>query len=255
MSEQGSVVLTDLHGHADKLREAVAWYGDDTHFVINGDVLDRGPDSCETLNIIKDLDADLVLGNHEWAMLGAFNEQDSERRWAWLQLWLGKGGKVSGYEGNTLKSYGERQRSNELETAHYFKERLQKLGHLALLQKSELYYEDDELLVVHAGLSTRLTWARQQSKLDEASALAKGRIYIDEPPQLISYEYAMDWERPSDVQQTLITGHHHGRSKQTATRRFPEYGGKPTRVQLASSLIAGDPLFAYESWTGKITRF
>lgn len=255
MSERGSVVLTDLHGHADKLREVVTWYGDDTHFVINGDVFDRGPDSCETLNIIQDLDADLVLGNHELAVLGALGEKDSERRWAWLHLWLAQGGTTRGYEENTLESYGEKRRSNDIETAHYFKEKLIALGHLALLENAGMYYEDEELLVVHAGLSTQLTWARQQKKLDAAVLLAAHGTYEEEPDQLISYQYATDRNRPSDIGQTLVTGHHHGRSKDLDHRRFYGSGPKPVRVQLASSLVQGDPLYAYESWTGDITRF
>jgi hypothetical protein len=256
MSERETVVLTDLHGHADKLREVVGYYGEDKHFVINGDILDRGPDSKGVLDIIKDLNADLVLGNHEWAVLGALNDQDSESRWGWLQLWLISAGANRGYEDRTLESYDEQRRSNEFETAHYFKDKLQKMGHLTVLQEAGLYYENDELLVVHAGLSTQLTWARQKKKLNEIKTLASSGVFKEEPSQLISYKYAMDSNRPHDLGQTLVTGHFHGRSLDAADKVFYEPGSSiPSRVKLASHLVDGDPLFAYESWTGQIIRF
>jgi hypothetical protein len=256
MSERGTIVVSDIHGRADKLRQVVDWYGPDTHYVINGDAINRGRDSCETLNIICDLNADLVLGNHEYVTLAAINDRDSERRWVWLTMWLGsRPMDKANYEDNLLDSYGEPRRSNGIETAFYFKNKLKTLGHLALLENAKLYYQDDDLLVVHAGVSSQIPWARQQRKLDETAALARNGIFSEEPSQLVSYHFAKDRYRPADIGQTLITGHHHERSTNSADRVFPSADAKPARVLLASNLKEGDPLFAYESDTGQIRPF
>jgi hypothetical protein len=131
---------------------------------------------------------------------------------------------------------------------------MQEVGHITLLKEAELYYESDELLTVHAGLAHWIPWARQQSLLDTASDLKRAGIFLNEPEQLINYDYATDWQRPYDVPKTLITGHHHkhGTSERTYSK-FPRL--YPDRVVLASHLSDGDPLFVYESWTGQVKTF
>jgi hypothetical protein len=246
MSERDrSVVLSDIHGHADKLREAVSWYGENMHYVINGDMIDRGPDTKETLNILSDIDASLLLGNHEWALLGALDDKDPSRQAAWQEVW-------SGYESGTLAAYGHDR--SQPENLLRFRDILESVGHIALLRSAGLYYESADMMVVHAGLDSRQPWADQKAALEALDDARSASQFDSEPPQLFSHAYASDWKRPRDLGKTLVTGHHHKRGP-ARCRTYPAGDKMPERVQLASRLTAGDPLFAYESWSGEIIGF
>ena len=78
------VAVSDIHGaydalvetlqHADVIDDKLAWSGGNTHFVITGDLLDRGPDSRRVMNLIMRLEHEArlaggrvhqLLGNHE----------------------------------------------------------------------------------------------------------------------------------------------------------------------------------------------
>ena len=78
------VAVSDIHGayhalvatlqEADVVDEELAWSGGKTHFVITGDLLDRGPDSRQVMDLIMRLEREALrsggrvhqlLGNHE----------------------------------------------------------------------------------------------------------------------------------------------------------------------------------------------
>jgi len=78
------VAVSDIHGAYDALVETLqeaevidkkfAWSGDDTHLVITGDLLDRGPESRRVMDLIMRLEREAplaggrvhqLLGNHE----------------------------------------------------------------------------------------------------------------------------------------------------------------------------------------------
>lgn len=255
MEHERVVVLSDVHGFAEKVRAVVDHYDNDVHYVFNGDCVDRGPDSKGVLDIIQETGGDLVLGNHEWVLLAALTERDTARQWGWGETWLFRTTTSRPYEDQCLTSYGQTRRSNPFETAHYLRARLQELGHLALLQAAPLYYETDDLLVVHAGLITNKPWQKQQAKLDKLDVLKKAGIFQAEPEQWESYRHALDLGRPADVHQTLVTGHAHLKADSHARSSGQNSTGIPRRVQLASFLNKGDSLFVYESWTGQIMPF
>jgi len=78
------VAVSDIHGaynalvttlqEADVIDDNLAWSGGKTHFVITGDLLDRGPDSRRVMDLIIRLEYEAplaggrvhqLLGNHE----------------------------------------------------------------------------------------------------------------------------------------------------------------------------------------------
>ena len=78
------VAVADIHGaydsfvrilrQSDVIDDELDWVGDTTHLVIVGDVLDRGPDSRQAMDLIMRLQTEaltaggrvhLALGNHE----------------------------------------------------------------------------------------------------------------------------------------------------------------------------------------------
>ena len=71
------IVIPDLHGRADLLEAAVDHYPSDTHFVVLGDAIDRGPNSKDAVKRLLGLSdagrATLLRGNHE-AMLNTVIE-------------------------------------------------------------------------------------------------------------------------------------------------------------------------------------
>lgn len=64
-----AIVFGDLHGCLDELRELldVARYDPGADRLVSlGDLLDRGPRPVEALRYVRDLGADVIMGNHEW---------------------------------------------------------------------------------------------------------------------------------------------------------------------------------------------
>ncbi len=109
------VAISDIHGahralvstmqRADVIDAAQAWSGGETHLVIVGDILDRGPDSRQSLDLLMRLEAEateaggrvhVLLGNHEtlaltgdlryvtreeYAAFAAEESQEERQRW------------------------------------------------------------------------------------------------------------------------------------------------------------------------------
>ena len=67
MSGSRTIVIGDVHGCLDELRELldVVAPGPGDRLVFLGDLLDRGPDPVGVLQLVRSLGAECVLGNHE----------------------------------------------------------------------------------------------------------------------------------------------------------------------------------------------
>lgn len=251
MSE--TVVISDLHGQADRFKDVVSYYGDDVHYVINGDVFDRGPDTKELMQVIGSIGHTLLLGNHEWAVLGALTDTDALAREAWQKKYFTKFGRAQ-YEMNVLSSYGIDSCDSMEDKAQALHETLQQLGHLALLQSAKIYYEDDDIFVVHAGLDAGPHMSHAYKHLDEAQLMHDTHTYTDLPQEIGSFTYAGSYNRPPGMNKLLITGHDHIK-RNSADRLYYGRTIKPQRAFLASFLDIEAPLYAYESATGKIREF
>lgn len=249
------VVMSDLHGQADLLRKVVDYYDNDVEYLVNGDVIDRGKNSKGLVSLLMEIGARVNKGNHEWVLQAALSDIDSQRRNAWQVVWLGVGGQKLGYENLfLLRSYGLERLPRRTDTAQALKETMREAGHWQWLVDTEMYTETDELLVVHAGLKSTVSWQQQRRKLDAIQAMQEARIFLDEPSQLFDYEFSNDWGVPKDLDKVLITGHTHRGGKAEA-RVYPSPPELPHRVQLASNLAIGMPLYVYENWTGQVREF
>lgn len=105
-SEQPIYAIGDVHGRADLLRPLLDAIADDAGdqnpvIIFLGDIIDRGPDSKEALELVDEAfdrfpGSQLILGNHDeyflLALEGLLTETD-------IAIWLGNGGRA------TVQSY------------------------------------------------------------------------------------------------------------------------------------------------------
>jgi len=72
------ISIADLHGRVDLLRAMLAYFPPDTHYVCLGDVIDRGPNSLDCVDLMLELydagRATLLRGNHEQMALEALEK-------------------------------------------------------------------------------------------------------------------------------------------------------------------------------------
>lgn len=97
------VAVGDIHGHLELLIQFLNWVqGSGAHVVFLGDLIDRGPNDVEVLELVKSLidnpsdfglaQVDVIRGNHEQMML------DAQYSTADLMLWVQNGGDVSRHD-------------------------------------------------------------------------------------------------------------------------------------------------------------
>ncbi len=133
--------ITDIHGCANTfaaLLRRISFARQDTLFLL-GDYIDRGPHSKQVLDMILELRAaghhvECLLGNHDWVLLHALDEPDTEEAYNWKSRFGGKA---------TLRSFGV---ASEQEIPAQY---------IDLLESMDYYREYKDVLLVHAGLNLR----------------------------------------------------------------------------------------------------
>lgn len=96
---QRRIVIGDVHGHYSalmQLLEEIAPATDDAVYFL-GDLIDRGPNSCQVLDFVRQSPYRCLLGNHEQMLLGSF--PNGRIYQPCLDAWLQSGGRA------TLASY------------------------------------------------------------------------------------------------------------------------------------------------------
>lgn len=90
-------VMSDIHGNLknfNSIMEQINLKESDTLYIL-GDVIDRYPDGIKILRkIMKMPNAKMLLGNHEYMMLNAI-ENDDEINASALELWYCNGGRCT----------------------------------------------------------------------------------------------------------------------------------------------------------------
>jgi serine/threonine protein phosphatase 1 len=161
-------VVGDVHGDAERLARALDALLADvaTPIVFTGDYVNRGPDSWRVLELLiaardrHSAGITLIRGNHEDALLEFLN-----------------GGSLSDFAAHgglaTIRSYLTVVRTGAVEE---FKDGFPK-EHRALLEGMPLFYENDILLISHAGFDPA-----------DPSARTPEILYGGSHPELFSYE-------------------------------------------------------------------
>lgn len=156
--------IGDIHGRADLLERLLGAIEDRAsrleapyQIVFLGDIVDRGPDSRQAMNLVSAALARipgsrLILGNHDSFILRILDEADQGRKQALLLHWVAKMG-----GGTTLASYGCDFSDTELDRILDVID----AGHLNMLRAAENHVELDGHILVHAGLDPAVSLERQ----------------------------------------------------------------------------------------------
>ena len=156
------VVIGDVHGRSKALKTLADHIPHNAHVVLVGDLIDRGPDSVEVCHFVKHHGWDVVLGNHEWMMIKAFEDP------LMMDLWLSNGGieTLNSIE-QTASKLNISPNSLIAELTGWFK---------AFPLYVEIRLSNTTLLITHAGVKLGLsTW---QEALN---------IPLDDPDSIIWY--------------------------------------------------------------------
>lgn len=164
MTSVHTFAIGDVHGRADLLRALLdgisrqaACLGIVYRIVFLGDIVDRGPDSRQAMNLVAEtlklLPASrLILGNHDSFILRILDETDLFRKQALLLHWIAKMGGAA-----TLASYGFDFSDAALDRILDVVD----VDHVAILRAAERYVELDHHILVHAGVEPGVPLARQ----------------------------------------------------------------------------------------------
>lgn len=137
------IVIGDVHGHYDTLMlllDAIAPNRDDRVYFL-GDLIDRGPQSAQVVEFVKQNAYHCLLGNHEQMLLDILGH--GEIHGPALQAWLYGGGH------STIDSYGGRGVLPE---------------HMEWMRTLPTYIDLGDTWLVHAGIHPRIPLEKQTSE-------------------------------------------------------------------------------------------
>ncbi|MGD1875569.1 MAG: metallophosphoesterase family protein [Mastigocoleus sp.] len=136
------IIIGDVHGHYRglmKLLEAIA-PGESDKVYFLGDLIDRGPESCEVIEFVKESRYTSVRGNHEQMLLDIVSGQNTPPQI--VQKWLYSGGQA------TIDSYKNSCIPEE---------------HIHWLQSLPNYIDLGDTWLVHAGIHPNIPFLQQNS--------------------------------------------------------------------------------------------
>ncbi|MBF2015665.1 MAG: serine/threonine protein phosphatase [Rivularia sp. T60_A2020_040] len=137
------IVIGDVHGHYQglmQLLDSIAPTAEDQVYFL-GDLIDRGPQSSQVVDFVKDNSYPCLLGNHEHMLVKILTDKNASS--TSVQGWLYGGGQA------TLASYENGKISQE---------------HLEWFQNLPLYLDLGDIFLVHAGIDPSKTIEEQSAE-------------------------------------------------------------------------------------------
>ncbi len=137
------IVIGDVHGHYQglmQLLDAIAPTTEDQIYFL-GDLIDRGPQSSQVVDFVKDNSYPCLLGNHEHMLIKILTDKNASSQS--VQGWLYSGGQA------TLASYKGGKVPQE---------------HLEWFQNLPLYLDLGDIFLVHAGIDPSKTIEEQTAE-------------------------------------------------------------------------------------------
>ncbi|MCS4243132.1 serine/threonine protein phosphatase 1 [Rhizobium sp. BIGb0125] len=160
-----TIAVGDIHGRADLLEgllKHIQAHHADAQVVFLGDIIDRGPDSKDCLNMVeselaRNPASRMILGNHEDLMLRFVDGGSaSSKSWCW------NGGL------NTVASYGYKGydfvgEDNFVLLRDELAEilRTEQASHIAMIRNAVAFFELPDFVLVHAGIDPTIPMDQQ----------------------------------------------------------------------------------------------
>lgn len=142
------------------------------------------------------------------------------------------------------RSYGINPRSPSKSLIESITKAMQERGHLDLLARAAMYFETDDFIAIHAGLTSE-SWSKQKEDLIKAQKTFEAPVQIVDDP---IFTLSRRQEAFEVTEKVVITGHSH-------IVPGPRVTALGKRVRLASQLNIGEPLHVWQSWDGQIKSF
>ncbi|MDH6060901.1 serine/threonine protein phosphatase [Chrysosporum bergii ANA360D] len=142
-TSERQIIIGDVHGHYKglmKLMEAIAPTSEDQVYFL-GDLIDRGPQSSDVIDFVKNNNYTCLLGNHEQMLLDILTGANTSEQA--MRTWLYAGGQA------TIASY---------KNAHIPQE------HIDWLQSLPTYLDLGDVWLTHAGVDPNLPLAAQTAE-------------------------------------------------------------------------------------------
>ncbi|MGH1396481.1 MAG: metallophosphoesterase family protein [Trichormus sp.] len=160
MSEtrERQIVIGDVHGYYEgliRLLEAIAPGGNDQVYFL-GDLIDRGPDSSQVVDLVRQNNYQCLLGNHEQMLLNIVTGENVPV--ALMQAWLHSGGQA------TIASYANTTISPE---------------HIDWFQTLPTYIDLGDIWLTHAGVDPNKSLTEQTA---EQFCWIRGEFHSIEQP-------------------------------------------------------------------------
>ena len=169
--------IGDIHGRAGELKtllemikEDMRQYAAGTNFrlIQMGDMIDRGPCSCEVVEICRNLPDSFpqtevlaLVGNHEHELIDIY-KGSADNVPVWFPLEQGKGGGVA-----TLQSYGCEVEGLTIDEPHNIVRKVQQYisrEHIDYFSSLPAFIMDDVYLFAHSGIVPGVALAEQNSR-------------------------------------------------------------------------------------------
>lgn len=181
------IVIGDVHGHYKglmRLLEIIAPTSDDQVYFL-GDLIDRGPQSSQVVDFVKESDYKCVLGNHEQMLLNILT--NGHITTPALQAWLYSGGQA------TVASYQQATIPPE---------------HIEWFKGLPTYIDLGDVWLVHAGVNPSIPLEKQTS--DQLCWVREEFQSIDQPyfpDKLIIVGHTITFTLPDVAPGRLAQGH------------------------------------------------
>lgn len=237
------IVVPDTHGHLRQAEACVKFfrrqgYLHDHTLVFLGDYVDRGPKVRELVQYCAHLQKEghrFIAGNHEYTLARALAGNPD-----WILRW------ACNYEEGMLASFGILPPSYKRLKIEEWRRVAEELGEALTREERGFlcslppFYEDGELLCIHAGVEPDVPWKKQKKRLENTKIWKKSK---QGPNQIFSGKLGR--MRTHVLPHTVVSGH--------VVLKKPVIC--PRRVQLHCGVERGGPLAVWVSSTKEIFYF
>ena len=166
------IVIGDVHGEYDALMRLVAQLPDDK-LCFAGDLINRGPKSCQVLDFVIDNNHDAVKGNHELMFHQSPTNRDLDRIWTAH----GKKGCIDSFDGDEDKLARHREWARRLPLYLEYKDCKDEEGNYLIVSHTGINYlweHADAYASHHSLFGCSILWENDWDRMKDREDLDYG---------------------------------------------------------------------------------